>query len=103
MFKLSSKILLICALLAGQSNFVTAGDGAIGPSQEGLIIGAAAIGLVGAGVGIAGFWGLNKSYKWAKQEKGPKKYIGCGIVATAGIAAIFGLGCGLGYGIAKLR
>ncbi|MFA6066578.1 MAG: hypothetical protein WC707_05360 [Candidatus Babeliaceae bacterium] len=98
MFKVSSKILLMCSLLAAQSNFVHVGAGAIGPSERGIIAGAISIGFIGVGVGVAGVFGLMKTYQWAKQEQGPKKYIGRGILVTAGAATFFGFG----YGIAKL-
>jgi hypothetical protein len=95
MFKVS-RILLIAGLLAAQSSPVNAG--APGDySGFGKLAVVGGLGCIGVGC-IAGV-ALYKSFQWAWNGQGPRKYVGRTILGTAGIAAVFGAG----YGISKLN
>lgn len=93
MFKIS-KVLLV-GLWIAQCGSVSAGAGNYGDFKAAAVV----FGLGCTAVGGVATLGLVQSYKWAKNSTGAKKYIGMGMLTTAGIATIFGLG----YGIAKLK
>jgi len=99
MFKTSTKILLTASLLASQCSSVHAGAPTGQEFEKGLAVIGVGIAAAGIGVGAAGFWGLSKSFEWARNGNGAKKNIGRAVLAATGIAVVFGLG----YGMAKIK
>ena len=98
MFKKSSKaLLLLGSLLLTQCNPIKAG-GYPDSGDAFLVIGLAGVGIRVVG-GTVGSVALYKSFQWAKNGTGLKKYLGYGFLTTAGVATLVGLG----YGWAKIN
>jgi len=92
MLKLPTSILFICSLFTASCSSVHAGDYNF-DFRSGFVVTA----LGGIAVGGAATLALLKSYKWACNEQGPKKYIGRTVLGATGIGAILGFGYFMGY------
>jgi len=94
MLKSSTTILFICSLLTASCPSVHALENRYNFDFRPALVGFALGGIAAGGVATLA---LLKSYKWARKEQGPKKYIGRTVLGATGIGAILGFGYFMGY------
>ena len=87
MFKVSKKLILASALLIAQGSCL-AGGGYDDIFTNGLI----GVGVIAAGTGAATTAGLYGAYKMAKKPAGFQRNVGRGILGSAAVVSLVGLG-----------